>query len=77
MKKVKQLAMFVSVSSLFLVAPTTTASQVAQPTTQTAEHARVFITDSQSWEMSGGGGGSSSGFGGATHGGARPQRQRS
>ena len=33
----------------------------------------MFITDSQSWEMSGGGGGSSSGFGGATHGGARPQ----
>lgn len=34
---------------------------------------RVFISDSQSWEMSGGGGGSSSGFGGATKGGARPQ----
>jgi hypothetical protein len=34
---------------------------------------RVFITDSQSWEMAGGGGGSSSGFGGATKGGARPQ----
>jgi hypothetical protein len=34
---------------------------------------RVFITDSQSWEVAGGGGGSSSGFGGATKGGARPQ----
>lgn len=37
------------------------------------EKARVFITDSQSWEMAGGGGGSSAGFGGATRGGARPQ----
>jgi hypothetical protein len=34
---------------------------------------RVFITDSKSWEISGGGGGSSNGFGGGTHGGARPQ----
>ena len=34
---------------------------------------RVFITDSQSWEMSGGFGGSSAGFGGAVKGGARPQ----
>ena len=37
------------------------------------DHARVFITDSQSWEVSGGGGGTSGGFGGASHGGARPQ----
>ena len=37
------------------------------------EKARVFITDSQSWEVAGGGGGSSSGFGGGSHGGARPQ----
>lgn len=35
--------------------------------------ARVFITDSKSWEVSGGGGGTSEGFGGASHGGARPQ----
>jgi len=37
------------------------------------DKARVFITDSQSWEMAGGGVGSSAGFGGAVHGGARPQ----
>ena len=37
------------------------------------DRARVFITDSKSWEIAGGGGGSSSGFGGATRGGARPQ----
>lgn len=35
---------------------------------------RVFITDSQSWEIAGGGGGTSAGFGGATRGGARPQK---
>ncbi|MBI1982850.1 MAG: PEGA domain-containing protein [Acidobacteria bacterium] len=34
---------------------------------------RVFITDSQSWSMSGGFGGSSGAFGGAVKGGARPQ----
>lgn len=34
---------------------------------------RVFITDSKSWEVSGGFGGTSGGFGGASSGGARPQ----
>lgn len=37
------------------------------------EKARVFITDSQSWEMSGASGGSAAGFGGSVRGGARPQ----
>jgi len=37
------------------------------------DKARVFITDSQSWEMSGHSGGSSAAFGGEVHGGARPQ----
>jgi hypothetical protein len=34
---------------------------------------RVFITDSNSWSISGGFGGSGSGFGGGVRGGARPQ----
>ena len=34
---------------------------------------RVFVTDSQSWQVSGSSGGSSSGFGGHMSGGARPQ----
>jgi hypothetical protein len=34
---------------------------------------RVFINDSQSWEMSGGIGGVDDGFGGGVKGGARPQ----
>jgi len=38
-----------------------------------ADQARVFITDSKSWEISGGTGGNSDAFGGATRGGARPQ----
>src|SRR5712671_7851921 len=37
------------------------------------EKARVFVTDSKSWEISGHSGGSDAGFGGETHGGARPQ----
>jgi predicted aconitase with swiveling domain len=37
------------------------------------EKARVFVTDSQSWDMSGAQGGSSAGFAGEVHGGARPQ----
>src|SRR5437870_9732921 len=38
-----------------------------------AEKPRVFITDSKSWEISGGVGGTQDGFGGASKGGARPQ----
>ncbi len=38
-----------------------------------AEKPRVFITDSKSWEISGGFGGTSEGFGGGMRGGARPQ----
>ena len=37
------------------------------------EKARVFITDSQSWEMGGYSGGSGGAGGGTVHGGARPQ----
>ena len=38
-----------------------------------AEHPRVFITDSPSWEVGGAGGGNWAGFGEAASGGARPQ----
>lgn len=47
-------------------------SLVAQ-TNSVDDKPRVFITDSQSWEIMGGGGGTSEGFGGSTRGGARPQ----
>jgi protein-tyrosine-phosphatase len=39
----------------------------------TSDKARVFIASSESWEVAGGVGGTSGGFGGASHGGARPQ----
>ena len=42
-------------------------------TVSVAQTPRVFITDSKSWEVSGGSGGSSGAFGGAVRGGARPQ----
>lgn len=38
-----------------------------------AEKPRVYVTDSKSWEISGGIGGTSDGFGGASTGGDRPQ----
>ena len=38
-----------------------------------SEKARVFITDSQSWEVAGYGAGTAGGGGSTTHGGARPQ----
>jgi hypothetical protein len=38
-----------------------------------AEKPRVFVTDSQSWEVGGGTGGSGGAFGGSAKGGARPQ----
>jgi PEGA domain len=44
-----------------------------QPSAATADKPRVFITDSQSWEISGAGGGANGAWGAETHGGARPQ----
>jgi hypothetical protein len=46
-----------------------------QPTSQppSTDKPRVFVTDSQSWEMSGSGGGANGAWGAHTRGGARPQ----
>jgi hypothetical protein len=64
-------------ASLFLVSLSLLASKTfAQDkpnTPPTPDKARVFITDSQSWETRGSAGGSNAGFGAETHGGARPQ----
>jgi hypothetical protein len=46
---------------------------VAQTTTHDGPRPRVFISDSQSWEMSGNAGGSSGAFAAHSAGGARPQ----
>lgn len=43
------------------------------PAPNEPDKARVFITDSQSWEMRGSGGGANGAYGGASSGGARPQ----
>jgi PEGA domain len=58
---------------LVLASVYTTLAQENQKVTSTPEKARVFITDSQSWEMSGHSGGAGGAFGGEAHGGARPQ----
>jgi hypothetical protein len=57
-----------SLSILLLLIPS-----AAQTTTAGGQKARVFISDSQSWEMSGNAGGSSGAFAAHSSGGARPQ----
>src|SRR5947208_10560090 len=60
--------------SLILLSLFISVRMLAQETQKPPEEkARIFITDSTSWEMSGHSGGSSAGFGGEVHGGARPQ----
>jgi hypothetical protein len=49
------------------------AKQEGSPRPAEIERARVFITDSQSWEMQGNSGGANGAFAGNVHGGARPQ----
>src|SRR5271170_5714355 len=46
---------------------------VVSPATSTQDKPRVYITDSNSWEIRSAGGGNSNGFGESTAGGARPQ----
>jgi hypothetical protein len=58
---------------LIAVLPVSAAAQDKRNDAPVGLHPRVFITDSKSWEMSGGVGGTSDGFGGVSHGGARPQ----
>jgi hypothetical protein len=48
-------------------------STAAAPATTSQDKPRVYITDSNSWEVRSAGGGNSSGFGGGSAGGARPQ----
>ena len=57
-----------SLSILLLLIPS-----AAQTATASGQKARVFISDSQSWEMSGTAGGSSGAFAAHSSGGARPQ----
>ncbi len=65
---------FVVVVSLFSsLALAESAPQSASSDVAPTEHARVFITDSQSWEVQSSGGGNWAGFGSESHGGARPQ----
>ena len=58
-----------SICTFFLIS-TLTVGALAQ---DSAQRARVFITDSQSWQVSGNSGGANGAFGGHMSGGARPQ----
>lgn len=57
----------------FLVLSLLVLPAAAQTSTDSEQKARVFITDSQSWQVSGNSGGYGGAFGGHTSGGARPQ----
>jgi hypothetical protein len=57
----------------FAVLPLLLIPAAAQTSTSDAQKARVFITDSQSWQMTGNSGGSKNGFASHSSGGARPQ----
>src|SRR5581483_8956743 len=52
------------------ISQSTATQPVAPPT---VDRARVFVTDSESWEVGGAAGGGEGGFGAESHGGARPQ----
>jgi hypothetical protein len=60
-------------ASKFIVLSLLLTPAAAQSAASDSQRARVFITDSQSWEISGASGGSSDGFASRTKGGARPQ----
>jgi PEGA domain len=68
------LSLMVSVSMLGL-SPSFAQDSPSGPSLYTSSSSarRVFVTDSNSWSMSGGFGGSSGGFAGGVSGGARPQ----
>jgi PEGA domain len=68
----RALSLLLVLCSAFLCVSPSFAQEVSKAP-GTPDKARVFITDSQSWEMTGAAGGSSAGFGSVVHGGARPQ----
>lgn len=72
--KCKDILLSIFLSAFVAVlASVATAEESGKMVTTPTEKARIFITDSQSWEVGGGGGGTSDGFGTAGSGGARPQ----
>jgi len=64
--------LFISALSMLVFVATGLAQDASSPQASQSKP-RVFVTDSKSWEVSGGFGGSSEGFGGGVRGGARPQ----
>lgn len=71
MNRTTLLAAVLLLSSLMFAQPADKKS--ALPEMSPADHARVFITDSQSWEIGGHSGGGGGAFASESHGGARPQ----
>ena len=70
LKEVLFIGTVLPLSSLILAQST---AQSSASDASPGQHARVFITDSESWEMVGHSGGGAGAFGGEAYGGARPQ----
>jgi hypothetical protein len=66
-------ALLLSAPSVLALAQESGPAGTSVSAPQTVEKARVFITDSQSWEMRGSAGGANGAFAGHSQGGARPQ----
>ena len=73
MKKINLLFALILLTSVLLFTCGAFAQSTGEMVRVPAEQARIFITDSQSWELGGGTGGTDGSFGGAAGGGARPQ----
>lgn len=69
----KTAVLLVCACASFMLPAAPAASETASSNSSAAEHARAFIRESDSWEISGGSGGDAGAFGGADEGGARPQ----
>jgi hypothetical protein len=65
--------LILNMSNVLVLAQQSTPAESQARTTSTIEKPRVFITDSESWEMSGSVGGENGTFAGHSQGGARPQ----
>jgi hypothetical protein len=66
-----RISLFLAVTIFFLAV--LSLAQEKPTTTAPSDAARVFITDSESWSVSGSSGGSRGSYGGSSSGGARPQ----
>lgn len=73
MRNIRAAAIFLELGSLLLLPAATFGEEGGHMVKVPAEKARVYVTDSQSWEMNSAAGGGGGGFGSVGSGGSRPQ----